>query len=168
MTEGFFVRAATPADAAIVTALLEASYPSLMAAAYEEPALAAALPLMTKANPELLAGGDFQLAMTADGVLAGCGGWTLKRPGTGAFEPGLAHIRHFATHPDWTGRGVGRAIYARCEKGARAARADRLECYSSLNAEGFYRALGFRRVRRIELAMGPEIALPAILMQRPI
>jgi len=80
----------------------------------------------------------------------------------------LAHIRHFATHPDWTGRGAGRAIFERCEAEARAAGFTRFTCYSSRNGEPFYAALGFRRVREIEVPMGPELRFPSVLMVREI
>jgi hypothetical protein len=48
------VRGASPQDAEAVSALLEASYPSLMALGYEPTLFARALPLLTKANPMLL------------------------------------------------------------------------------------------------------------------
>lgn len=161
-------RVATPADAAAVDALLQASYPALMAPAYDAAALAPALSLMTRSNPALLGSGTFYVVESGTGMLIGCGGWTLERPGTGTVEPNLAHIRHFATHPDWTRRGVGRAIYERCEAAARAAGATAFECYSSLNAEAFYRGLGFARVRLIDLELRPDVRLPAVLMQRDI
>jgi hypothetical protein len=50
-TADFKVRGASPQDAEAVSALLEASYPSLMALGYEPTLFARALPLLTKANP---------------------------------------------------------------------------------------------------------------------
>jgi len=44
----------------------------------------------------------------------------------------------------------------------------RFECYSSLNAEGFYAALGFASISRMEIRLGPRHTLPAVLMRRPI
>ncbi len=44
----------------------------------------------------------------------------------------------------------------------------RFECYSTLNGELFYAALGFSRIKRIEIPMGPDVMLPAIHMSRPI
>ena len=162
------LRVATPADAARVTALLEASYPPLMADGYEEAELAVALPLMTRANPALLSSGTYYVAEAAKGQVVGCGGWTRERPGTMEVTEGLAHIRHFGTHPDWLGRGVGRAIYELCEKEARAAGIQRLECYSSLNAERFYLALGFTKAGPMELPLDEGVGLPAVLMLRAL
>lgn len=164
----YVVRIATPDDVAAVEALLEASYPALMRPAYEEAVLAPALKLVTKANPSLLASGTYYVAEAERGLVVGCGGWTLERPGTGTVEPNLAHIRHFGTHPAWTKRGIGRAIYRLCESGARAAGATTLECYSTLNGEAFYAALGFESIGPIEVELVPDVMLPGILMRRRI
>ncbi len=165
-SSGFRLRLATPADAVEVGRLLEESYPALMASAYDEAALAPALSLMTKANPALLRSGTYYVAAAPAGLLVGCGGWTLEQPGTGAVEARVAHLRHFATHPDWTRRGVGRAIYRQCEAAARSAGVLALECYSSLNAEKFYAALGFARIREFDAELRPGVALRSVLMRR--
>ena len=138
-----------------------------MRESHDPAVLDAALPLMTRANPVLLASGTYYLAESDAGLAVGCGGWSRERPGSGEVAPELAHIRHFATHPEWIGRGIERALYARCEQDARAAGIRRFECNASLNGEGFYAALGFAPVRPIELPMG-SVAVPAILMQRSI
>ncbi|MBN1238957.1 MAG: GNAT family N-acetyltransferase [Gammaproteobacteria bacterium] len=164
----FSVRIAVPEDSAAVTALLQASYPVLMAAAYDEADLAPALDPMTKANERLLRSGTYYVAQAGNGTLLGCGGWTRERPGTSSVEPGVGHLRHFATHPGWARRGVGRAIYRRCEADARAAGIEEFECYASLNAQKFYAALGFDSVRSIVIDFPLGISLPAMLMRRPI
>ena len=161
------VRVATPDDREAVGRILGDSYPKLMAAGYEPAQLARVLPVIVRPHPGLLASGCYYLA-EADGVAAGCGGWSRQRPGTDQTEPGLAHIRHFATHSAWIGHGVGRALYDRCEQDARAAGIARFECYASLNGEGFYAALGFERIARIQVEMGPAGPFPSILMVREI
>ncbi len=160
------VRAATPADAAGVAAVLEASYPRLMAAAYAPELLARALPLMVRPNPALLASGTYYVAEMDYGAVVGCGGWTRERPGCREVEPGLAHIRHFATRAESAGRGVGRAIYRRCEAQALAAGITVFECYASLNAERFYAALGFAAVGRFDVPLGGSLLLPSVVMRR--
>lgn len=165
---GWAVRVATPDDAAAVGALLAASYPALMPAGYEAAVLAAALPLMTRANPALLASGRYFLVEDADGRAVGCGGWTPERPGRGDVVAGLGHIRHFATHPDRLGRGIGRAIYAACDAQARADGVRRFECYASLNAVAFYAALGFVPLGRLEVAMGPKAVFPCERMEKTL
>jgi GNAT superfamily N-acetyltransferase len=162
------IRPATPDDRETVAGILAASYPLLMRAAYRDELLARTLPGMTRANPGLLASGTYYLAEPEPGLFAGCGGWSDHGPGGGGREPGIAHIRHFATHPDWTGRGVGRALYERCETDARAAGFVRFTCFASLNGEPFYRAVGFTAVRMIEVPMGAGVSFPSILMTREI
>jgi N-acetylglutamate synthase-like GNAT family acetyltransferase len=162
------VRKATPADAGTVSSILAASYPELMRGAYPDALLALALPLITRANPALLDSGTYHLALAESGEAIACGGWSHRPPERDEREAGLAHIRHFATHPDWTGRGAGRAIFKRCEDEARAAGFTRFTCYSSRNGEPFYAALGFSRIREIEVPMGPRLRFPSILMVREI
>ena len=168
MSAEFVVRIAAPEDHSQVSALLEVSYPLLMAPDYDTTVLAAALPGMIQANPALLSSGTYFVAETDASLMVGCGGWTPERPGSGEVTAGLGHIRHFATHPDWLGRGIGRSIYACCEAQARDAGIQRLECYASLNAEGFYAALGFEPVRRIVVPMAGDLTFPALLMRRPL
>lgn len=161
------IRVAGPEDESAVREVLEDSYPALMAPAYDPGLLARAMPLMLRPHPRLLAAGTYFLA-GEEGQPIGCGGWSLERPGEDEVEPGLAHIRHFAVRTGWAGRGVGRALYARCEQAARAAGATRLEVQSSLNGEPFYAALGFVRIGPIDVPMGPDLAFPSILMRRAI
>lgn len=167
--DDYALRLATLADEARVSALLRASYSILLRAAYDEMVLSPALELMTKANPALLASGTFYVAESNDKVMVGCGGWTREPPpGDDKVEPNLAHIRHFATHWEWTNRGIGRAIYDLCEADARSAGIDNFECNSILNAEGFYSAVGFESIRRLDVALRPDVVLPGVLMQRQI
>ncbi len=165
---GYATRIATLDDAAGVDALLQASYPKLMASAYDAVLLAPALELMTKANISLLTSGTYYIAESLGGLAIGCGGWSLERPGSGTVEPNLGHIRHFCTHPDWTNRSIGRAIYRLCETEARSAGITSFECYSSLNAEGFYLTLGFESIRRTDIELGPNALLPGVVMRRRI
>jgi GNAT superfamily N-acetyltransferase len=139
-----------------------------MATFYDEELLAPALRLMTKANPSLLGSDTYYLAELPAGLLVGCGGWTLERPETGSVEPRVGHVRHFAVHPDWTRRGIGRAIFSFCERAAREAGVRTLECYSSLNAEKFYCALDFKRIRGMDIELQPHVVLRTVLMRRDL
>lgn len=160
------VRTATPNDAETVGAVLAESYPRLMREAYPDDLLERALPMITRANPELLRSGRYHIAESEAGEAMACGGWSDRPPGGG--PDGHAHVRHFATHPDWTGKGAGRAIYETCEAEAAAAGFGGFVCFSSLNGAGFYAALGFRRVREIRVPMGGGIRFPSVLMVRDI
>jgi predicted N-acetyltransferase YhbS len=163
----FSTRLATPDDFAGVDALMRASYPALMASAYEPAILAPALKFMARANPKLLGSGTYYVAEAGE-LIVGSGGWTREYPGRTDVHAELAHLRHFGTHPQWTQRGIGRAIYRWCEAAACAAGVRAFECQASLNGEPFYAALGFLTVGRVEASLGPDLRLPSVLMRRQI
>lgn len=164
----FKIRVAAPEDFSRIGRLFEASYTELMREAYEPALLEAVLPRMCRANPMLLAGGTFFVAESKRHDVIGCGGWSRARPGKGDTAPGLGHVRHFATHPDHVGTGVGRALYNACEQQALRDGIRRLECYASLNAQGFYASLGFEVIERVNIAITDRVDLPAIWMTRSL
>ncbi|MGI9421473.1 MAG: GNAT family N-acetyltransferase [Geminicoccaceae bacterium] len=165
---GFALRTAAPDDAVPVTRLLEASYGRLMPSAYGQAHADQFLPVITKAQPELLASETYYLAITPEGELIGAGGWTKETPGSGDIDAHTGHIRHVATHPAWTGKGVGRTIIDRCVADARLAGLSRFECNSSLNAVDFYKHLGFKEVRPIDIPLGKHLIMPSLLMERTL
>jgi GNAT superfamily N-acetyltransferase len=162
------LRVATPEDSDAVASVLGPSYTLLMAAAYPPDLLARTLPAITRANPVLLSSGRYYLVESETGEPAGCGGWSSNAPGRREDDHPRAHIRHFATHPDWIRRGVGRLLYERCAADARAAGFTLFEAWASLNGESFYASLGFRPLGRIDTAMPGGVQFPAIRMERPI
>lgn len=162
------LRIATVEDSDAVASVLGPSCTQLMAAAYPPDLLARTLPAITRANPALLSSSRYYLVETQTGEAAGCGGWSSHPPGRRDDHPERAHIRHFATHPAWTRRGVGRLLYERCAADARAAGFFLFEAWASLNGEGFYTSLGFRPLGRIETPMPGGVMFPAIRMERAI
>jgi GNAT superfamily N-acetyltransferase len=162
------LRVATPDDHDAVATVLRGSFPVLWARVYPPELLASALPFTTRPHPRLLASGRYYLVESEAGGPAGCGGWSEHPPGGEEPDPRRAHIRHFATHPDFIRRGVGRLLYQRCEADARAAGFKALECYASLNGEAFYAALGFRRLEAIDVPMPGGIGFPSVRMERAI
>lgn len=161
------LKTATPADASAVGALLSRSYPALMGEAYAADVLAPVLPLITRANPALLASGTFYIVEAA-GRVVGCGGWTFGAPGSGDLVDGLAHLRHFAVDPAHVRQGVGRLVYDACAHAAAGQGAVRFQAYSALNAESFYAGMGLQRLDVLSLVMTPGITIPTILMEGPV
>lgn len=159
------VRTATPNDRELLSQLIASSYGGLARAPYDPGALAAALPSMSRANPKLLASGTYHVAEIG-GTAAGCGGWTMEKPGSDEIVAGVGHIRHFATHPAHLRKGIGRLLLDVCLTEAREAGIRTMMCQSTLPAEPFYAAAGFRRIGLIEIEMGPGVRLPAVAMQR--
>jgi len=160
------IRTATPQDEAVLTELIGASYATL-GSGYDAAQLAAAMPVMSRANPKLLSCGTYYVA-ECDGEAAACGGWTRDRPGSGEVVEGMAHIRHFATHPAHLRKGIARMLLDRCLAEAAAAGIRVMKSQATLTGEPFYAAAGFRRVGLIEVEMGPGNLLPAIDMERPL
>jgi GNAT superfamily N-acetyltransferase len=161
------IRTAAPRDAPAIARILERSYPVLMAPAYEARLLLAALPLIIRPNPRLLASGTYYV-VELDGQAAGCGGWTREKPGGRRMVAGSAHLRHFAVASRYTGLGIGRLLYKKSAEAARAAGIGQLDAFASLNAEPFYRALGFERVAENTVPLGNGLGLPSVHMRRSI
>jgi N-acetylglutamate synthase-like GNAT family acetyltransferase len=161
------LRTANLSDTAAVTDLLARAYPTLMAASYDADVLAIALPAMTKANAALLLSNTYYVVENGE-RLVGCGGWTAEKPGSGQFEAGLAHLRHFATDPALARKGIGRSIFDRCALDAAKRNVLRFQAFAGLNAEPFYHRLGLRRLQVIDIPMGPAIRLPSVLMEGPV
>lgn len=164
----FQVRTSTEADTEAVTALLQKSYAALLRDAYEADVLDKALPLITKARPDLLVSGSYYVAEADTGRIIGAGGWTKHSP-TGQDEtPDNGNIRHFGTDPDHTGKGIGRSLMSRCVFDAREAGLAEFNCYSTLNGEAFYRACGFRSVAPFPITLPGGVLFPSVRMTRSL
>ena len=168
MAKNFTLKIAMPENNNQISNLLKVSYSTLMQSGYDADVLAAVLPKISQANPTLLSSGTYYLVQNDDGLIVGCGGWSKDRPGTGEILPNLAHIRHFATHPEWNGLGIGRMIFEECKQVAKFAGMNQFICYSSMNAVSFYSALGFKVTRQVELSMGSGLKFPSVLMEATI
>ncbi|GGK32150.1 GNAT family N-acetyltransferase [Salinarimonas ramus] len=161
------IRPATPADAEAVSAVLAASYGRLFAGWYAPDTLAAALPLMTRANPALLESGTYHVAQGEDGRIVACGGWTQSAPGGAESPPGTGHVRHVATHPDALRRGAARLLVETALAEARARGLERMECLSTLPAEAFYARMGFRALAHVTVPIGP-LGFASVRMTRDL
>ena len=153
------IRLSGPADMAAVDALLARSYPALMAADYPPDLLQQALPVITRAQPDLLASGRYFLALCEGRVIC-AGGWTRGQRG----PDHIGHVRHVATDPDCLRRGVGRALMRAVMEDAAARGITDLHCHSSLTAVPFYAALGFARVADVMVRLPGEILFPSVHM----
>lgn len=161
------IRLAKPSDAHTVKAILEESYPILLAAAYKRDLLDLALPLLTSPNARLLASGTYFIA-EANGEPAACGGWSAEAPRTDTVIAGLGHIRHFATVASKAGQGHGTKLYAACEVSARKRGIRRFQALATLSGEAFYHALGFKSVDLVKVTLAPDIVFPSVVMIRDI
>jgi GNAT superfamily N-acetyltransferase len=96
-----------------------------------------------------------------DRRLLGVGGWSPD-----SLEADLAWIRYLFVHPQATRRGIGRRLIERAEQAAWAVDRPRLRVWSSLNAVGFYRSVGFLPERRARWPVQRAIELDYVLMAK--
>jgi GNAT superfamily N-acetyltransferase len=108
----------------------------------------------------LIGAGGFFTAERA-GRSLGVGGWSPD-----SLEPELAWLRYVFVDPDHVREGIGRRLVERAERSAIAAGRRRFDVWSSFNAEPFYAALGYRRVRRVRWMVSTGLELDNLLMRK--
>lgn len=157
----FTIRPTTRADMAAVDALLSRSYPKLLKDDYPPSVLVTAIPVISRAQPQLLTCGTYYVAVEGTDIL-GAGGWTRDRQ-----DPQHGHIRHVATDDRHLRRGVARAILEHCFDVARDNGIKTMECWSTLTAERFYQSVGFETKGPMDVQLQGGISFPSIrMMQR--
>jgi GNAT superfamily N-acetyltransferase len=160
------IRTASLLDLEAVSELLLKSYSVLLQGTYDASMLEKAVPLITNAQPKLLTSGSYYLVETDHRAIVGAGGWTKTSP-NGLNETSTnGNIRHFGTDPDYAGKGIGRTIMNRCIDDASLAGLTELNCYSTLNGEGFYQACGFKSIEPFLIALPGNIQFPSVRMTR--
>lgn len=160
------VRKTNFADLDGTNKLLALCYPTLMKGTYSAELLDVAIPIISKARPELLSSGTYYVSISPEGRVIGCGGWTPNSPNAGdSAKAEIGHLRHFATHPDHIKLGIGRSIFETCKAQAITRSIKTFECISSLNAEGFYKSLGFSTVENVAIPLKADISFPCVLMK---
>jgi|GEM_PF-538353 len=165
-----------PEDRESIEDMLALAFEEGLSHAYGSDLIDRIMPFLSQIEPSLLTSGTYYVLADMDGEIAACGGYSFAAPGAGAGEPvaGVAHIRTFATHPDFSGYGLGRRLFDHCLKEAWAAGVREFVCYSGLNAEGFYQSLGFRCESPVEIHVGKPVSgggaaevcvMPAVMMR---
>ncbi|MEL7099581.1 MAG: GNAT family N-acetyltransferase [Pseudomonadota bacterium] len=156
------IRPSTAADLAAVDALLARSYPKLLKADYPPSVLVTALPIISRARPELLSCGTYYVA-EEDGVILAAGGWTPDR-----IDRAKGHIRHVVTDDRVLRRGVGRGLMVRSFEEARRAGVCEMECWATYTAVSFYEAMGLKVIGPIDVPLADGITFPSIRMARAL
>ena len=157
------LRRTTFADLAAVDALLATSYPRLLAPDYPPSTLVMALPIISRARPELLTSGRYFVVLDGTQVV-GAGGWSAHAPMQGGDTARTGHVRHVVTDHKQQRRGIGRTLMTRVLADAQAAGMTRLECLSTRTAVPFYTAIGFHRGADVLVPLRPGIDFPAVQM----
>ncbi|MBY6115860.1 GNAT family N-acetyltransferase [Mameliella alba] len=168
MVDPIRLRVAAKDDIGALDHLFQRSYARLLAADYPPSVLVSAVPMIGRAQPALLASGLFYVAEDAEGRVLGAGGWSVSAPGGRPATPGVGHIRHVATDPDATRRGVGRCLLSHILNEARATELTVMHCQSTLTARPFYESMGFAAQHAITVPLGPALNFPAVFMTRAL
>jgi GNAT superfamily N-acetyltransferase len=170
---------ATDGDVDAITAVMRASVLELFPSFYDERQTESAALYVAHVDPMLITDGTY-LVHDAEGEIVACGGWSRRgRLYTGSeaagdddrlLDPGTeaAHIRAMFVRPDWTRRGLGRAILQAGHDAARAEGFQDLDLGATLPGVAFYRAFGFREIERFIVTMPDGVTLDAIEMVRPV
>lgn len=159
------LRTAQPSDLGALDRLFGQSYPALLAADYPPSVLVTAVPLISKAQPALLASGSFFVVCEGEDIL-GAGGWTMQAPGGKPGARGTGHIRHVVTDHRRTREGIGRRLMEHTILHAHACGMRQLHCQSTRTAVPFYAAMGFVVQAEIDIPLRPGIHFPAVFMSR--
>jgi N-acetylglutamate synthase-like GNAT family acetyltransferase len=165
------LRPATKEDAGRCEKLLKESYSTMLPQDYDRDTLSKALPVFTAPHEDLLTCGTWYVVEhPTTNEMVGCGGFTPIPTGPAAnfTEKSLPQLRQFATHPEWTRRGIGKTLWRRILRDVAAAMgpAMELEVFSSRTAEAFYASLGFVPVKHVDLPVSEDCMFTVILMRR--
>jgi GNAT superfamily N-acetyltransferase len=176
---GPILRMATDADLDPIAEVMRASVLELFPQFYDERQSASAAVHIAHVDPLLVADGTY-FVHDVGGEIVACGGWSRRgRLYTGSddqegddrlLDPATeaAHIRAMFVRPDWTRRGLGRAILAAGHDAARSEGFQRLDLGATLPGVALYRAFGFREIKPFVVTMPDGVTIEAIAMERPI
>ncbi len=173
------LRVCTEADVDGMAAVMRASVLALFPGFYDERQTASAAIHIAHVDPALIADGTY-FVHEVGGEIVACGGWSRRgRLYTGAgdhegddrlldprTEP--AHIRAMFVRPDWTRRGLGRAILQAGHDAARAEGFRQLDLGATLPGVPLYRTFGFTEVEPFIVTMPDGVTIEAVVMERPI
>jgi GNAT superfamily N-acetyltransferase len=125
---------------------------------------------------DLIDDGTYYVAEDEDGLIA-CGGWSKRdKLYAGSDDAGdsrlldpateAAHLRAMFVRPDWSRRGLGRAIIEEAEAAAKRAGFTAMTLMATLPGEPLYVACGFRALRRTMVITPDGTPLPCVEMHK--
>jgi GNAT superfamily N-acetyltransferase len=121
------------------------------------------------------------IIIEADGVIAGCGGWSFRSTLYGGdnsvvarapeiLDPATdaARIRAMYTDPPFVRQGIGRMVLGACEAAARDYGFKRAEMMATLAGEPLYRACGYLPIEYVESRPIDDVIVPLIRMGKTL
>ena len=173
------MRVATAADLDEIAAVMRASVLELFPRFYDECQTASAAVHIAHVDPMLVIDGTY-FVHDVGGAIVACGGWSRRgrlymgsgdqRGDDRLLDPctEAAHFRAMFVRPDWTRRGLGRAILEAGHVAARSEGFRRLDLMATLPGVPLYRAFGFRDIEATVIAMPDGVTIDAVVMERPV
>jgi GNAT superfamily N-acetyltransferase len=176
------LRVATMADVQPLNALIAASARELSAEFYSPEQIDALIAHVFGVDTQLIDDGTYYLIDREDDrhQPVAAGGWSFRRTLYGGDQAksgedtrlnpasDAARIRAFFVHPQFARRGLGRQLYAECERAARAAGFLRMELMATLPGVPLYSVLGFNAVERTSVQLPVDVDVPLVRMERVI
>ena len=175
----FRLRVATAEDVAGIGRVIDASVRELQAGEYSAAQIEAALETVFTIDSQLIADGTYFVALSEDGEMAGCGGWSKRKTLYGGdnqvekivpelLDPlvGAAKVRAIFVHPRFARMGLGSLILDAAERAALAAGFNRFEMGSTLTGVALYSLKGYREVGRVTVPVGNEEEIEVVRMEK--
>jgi len=173
------IRVAGLGDVAAISGLMTVAIDTLQSG-YLTPAQVAVSHRFMGLDTQLIRDGTYFIAEIG-GRMAGCGGWSYRATLYGgdasdvAREPVLldpardpARIRAMYTSPEFTRRGVGRAILQASEEAARQAGFSSAELMSTMAGLHFYQTCGYQAVEPVLTEAIDEVSVPFERMRKAL
>jgi GNAT superfamily N-acetyltransferase len=176
------LRAATMSDVRSLNALIAASARELSAGFYAPEQIEALIVHVFGVDTQLIQDGSYYVIDGDDPARepVAAGGWSYRRTLYGGDQAksgedtrlnpasDAARIRAFFVHPHFARRGLGRQLYAECERAAQAAGFRRMELMATLPGVPLYSALGFSAIEPISVRLAGDVDVPLVRMERAI
>lgn len=171
------LRMARSGDVPAINALIARSIQALHTKHYDAAVIAASIEHAYGVDWHLIHDGSY-FAVEMDGVLAAAGGWSRRETIAGAqgsdappgrvldAETEAARIRAFYVDPSYVRRGIGAALLAASENGARNAGFRLARLTSTLQAIEFYSSFGYEQLRPFYMPLPGGVSLSLMLMEK--
>lgn len=175
----YVIRKARLDDRQAIEELIAESARGLSRAHYSTMQIEAAIVTVFGVDTALIEDSTYFVA-EHDGELVGCGGWSRRKTLFGgdqfaARDPGEldpqtepAKIRAFFIHPQWSRKGIARAILSQCETEAHAQGFRAFELMSTLPGVKLYEACGYKPIQRTDLEMSGGVTLGLVQMRKTL